>query len=674
MEHFYLHFLHGLAGHPHWAEAVVFLASLLESVAFIGTFIPGSTTLFLAGALVGAGALGLWPTLAWAVAGAVLGDGASFWIGRRYKTQITALGPFRRHPDMLEQGQSFFARHGGKSVLLARFVGPVRAVVPVVAGMLDMPPSRFYLINVLSALAWAPAHMLPGLVFGASLQLAGAVTFRLAIILLLFATVLWAGVQLVRLAIAHGVPRLAAWSDRLLAWARRADSRANRFALRLLDANQPAAGALLLMSLLLLAGGWVFLGVLQDVLAHDPLVSVDSTVYRFLRTLHTPWGGQAMVAIATLGSLPTLLAVVLAVAAWLAWRRHWRTLGYWLATAAFSQPLILIIGSAVARHPPPTAGSALFSFPSAHVTSSAVVFGFLAFLLARSTGERARDGWRAVIAGAATALVLLVALADLYLGRNWLSDAIGGIALGVAWVAVVSLVYAYHRVAALRVREVASLTAAVLLVSVGLQWRIGQAGAPPPYPAASPVTSIGAQQWREAGWRQLPTHRSDLEGDRQEAFGMQWAGPLERIDQHLQAHGWRAAAPLSASRLLLLLAPHTPVMQLPVLPKLNDGTPPALQLIHAGDTPDTRLVLRLWPTRYRVSESASAPAQPLWLGSVAHESVSHTLRLVNIVRIDRQASPAGRSLAALLDAPAPPTTGMPLLLESTPAHKPAQNK
>ncbi|MDE2611278.1 MAG: hypothetical protein KGL61_17005, partial [Burkholderiales bacterium] len=60
MEHFYLHFLHGLAGHPHWAEAVVFLASLLESVAFIGTFIPGSTTLFLAGALVGAGALGLW--------------------------------------------------------------------------------------------------------------------------------------------------------------------------------------------------------------------------------------------------------------------------------------------------------------------------------------------------------------------------------------------------------------------------------------------------------------------------------------------------------------------------------------------------------------------------------------------------------------------------------------
>ncbi len=155
---------------------------------------------------------------------------------------------------------------------------------------------------------------------------------------------------------------------------------------------------------------------------------------------------------------------------------------------------------------------------------------------------------------------------------------------------------------------------------------------------------------------------------------MQWAGPLERIDQHLQTQGWRAAAPLSASRLLLLLAPHTPVMQLPVLPKLNDGAPPALQLIHAGDTPDTRLVLRLWPTAYRVGESASTPAQPLWLGSVARESVSHTLRLVNIVRIDRQASPAGQSLAALLGAPAPPAADMPLLLESAPAHKSAQNK
>ncbi|MES9896122.1 MAG: VTT domain-containing protein, partial [Candidatus Thiodiazotropha endolucinida] len=93
--------------------------------------------------------------------------------------RLRGFWPFNRHPATLQRGITFFQRYGGKSVALGRFFGPVRAIIPLVAGMLGMPPLRFLAANILSALVWAPAYLLPGIVFGASLELASEVAFRL---------------------------------------------------------------------------------------------------------------------------------------------------------------------------------------------------------------------------------------------------------------------------------------------------------------------------------------------------------------------------------------------------------------------------------------------------------------------------------------------------------------
>src|SRR4051812_44419352 len=132
MEHAYIHLLHQLAGHSAWMLAVVFLAAFLEAIAVIGTFIPGSTAMFLAGTLTGTGSLSLGWVFVWAIVGAIAGDGMSFWLGSRYKERIIQLWPFRRHPELLDAGNRFFHKHGAKSVVLARFIGPLRAIVPVV--------------------------------------------------------------------------------------------------------------------------------------------------------------------------------------------------------------------------------------------------------------------------------------------------------------------------------------------------------------------------------------------------------------------------------------------------------------------------------------------------------------------------------------------------------------
>jgi undecaprenyl-diphosphatase len=148
--------------HQNWAIAVMFITTFGESFAFIGLLFPGTTLLIAAGAMVKAGNLSIWPIMAGAVLGAVLGDSISYWIGRRFGGRLAGIWPFTRNPELLATGIRFFHRHGGKSVFIGRFFGPVRAVVPLAAGMMQMSPRLFRVANVTSALVWAPMLVLAG--------------------------------------------------------------------------------------------------------------------------------------------------------------------------------------------------------------------------------------------------------------------------------------------------------------------------------------------------------------------------------------------------------------------------------------------------------------------------------------------------------------------------------
>ena len=155
-----------IAAHRAWALPLIFLVSFGESFAFLSLAIPGTTILAACGALVPSGTLSIWPLLAGAIPGAVLGDGISYWLGRRYGTAITGAWPLSRHPGMVEAGERFLRRHGWASVAIGRFFGPVRAVIPLVAGVAHMDRRQFWIANVLSAFVWAPAVMLPGALLG----------------------------------------------------------------------------------------------------------------------------------------------------------------------------------------------------------------------------------------------------------------------------------------------------------------------------------------------------------------------------------------------------------------------------------------------------------------------------------------------------------------------------
>jgi membrane protein DedA with SNARE-associated domain len=152
--------------HQNWAVAVMFITAFGESFAFLSLLFPGTTVLIAAGTLLQTGTLPLVPVVIGAVAGATLGDSISFWIGARFGGVIARVWPFSRNPTLLPAGIRFFERHGGKSVFIGRFFGPVRAVIPLAAGIMRMPRGRFWAANLGSAIVWAPLLLFAGDVLG----------------------------------------------------------------------------------------------------------------------------------------------------------------------------------------------------------------------------------------------------------------------------------------------------------------------------------------------------------------------------------------------------------------------------------------------------------------------------------------------------------------------------
>jgi membrane protein DedA with SNARE-associated domain len=166
MEHLVQPTLDFVSTHSTWAVVILFVTAFGESFVFIGLLFPGTSLLIAAGTLTAAGSLAPFPIIVGAVAGAVLGDTVSYWIGRRFGGGIARVWPFTRNPELLQSGIRFFARHGGKSVFIGRFLGPMRAVVPLAAGVMRMRSDRFWLANVTSALVWAPMLLFAGDIAG----------------------------------------------------------------------------------------------------------------------------------------------------------------------------------------------------------------------------------------------------------------------------------------------------------------------------------------------------------------------------------------------------------------------------------------------------------------------------------------------------------------------------
>jgi membrane protein DedA with SNARE-associated domain/membrane-associated phospholipid phosphatase len=627
--------------HSALAYGAIFLISLSESLALIGLIVPGTVIMFGVGAIVATGSLGLKPALLLAAAGAVAGDGISYWLGHHYREELRRIWPFSRYPDMLKRGETFFHRHGGKSVLFGRFVGPVRPVIPIVAGMLGMGPLHFSIVNVLSAIGWALVYILPGVFFGTSLAVAGAVSTRLAMLILLILATSWVFVWLVRklvLLVGHRGPIwLAALKDWLAAdtpthWMM---FPVKRFLSYFFLRQQGEEFFLAFLALTLFVAGWGFLGVMQDVLAKDPLVLADQAVYNFFQSLRNSWSDRIFVAITELGDSFVNICLSGAVLLVLLGKRCYRAAVYWAVTALVGLAGVQLLKWLI-HSPRPIAlyhGASAYGFPSGHTTMSVVLYGFLAILLARGLSGTLRWGLFVSV----FLISFIIAISRLYLGAHWLSDVLGGFFIGTSWVALLGIAYLKNPDEGLPRRLLGFVTALVIVVAGG--WHVNRHHEKDLaiYSPRYDLQTMPLATWLADGWRDLPAWRIDMAGEREQPLTIQWAGAPEELAQYLLKRGWQRPQSLNLKSFLEMLSPDTPIEKLPVLPRLHDGRIDRLRLVRMAGS--QLWVLRMWPTDVKILANEAR----LLVGTI---EVQNKRPMAGLIFLARDTGEYDRSLGA----------------------------
>ena len=416
-----------------YGYAVVFLFVAIES---LGIPLPGETVLVTAGALAALGHLSLWPVIATAAAGAILGDAGGYWIGR-----LGGLALIKRYGRVvhfddknLSRIRAFFNRHGPKAVFFGRFIALLRTWAALLAGTAQMPYGVFTLYNVLGGVTWAALFGTLGYLFGRSLPLLeryigqASLAVVLLIALVVALALAWRWFNANRDVLTERVSRY--W----ILFRERHPGAARFIAARFIRGEY--LGLHLTIGFLVsLAGLWLFAGVTEDVIHHDPLTKFDLAFATWIRA-HTTRSGDKIFTFVTLIGSPGAMAVVGAGGALLiVLRRKWLVLAAWVA--AFTGAGLLSLILKIIIHRPRPAGAAAFlhgetfSFPSGHALGSLVGYGMLAYVIGSTWIEGASARLSLIVATAV--LVVAIGISRLYLGVHYFSDVVGGYAAGLLW-------------------------------------------------------------------------------------------------------------------------------------------------------------------------------------------------------------------------------------------------
>lgn len=448
-----------LSANPGWLSLALFSTAFIESLAIAGILVPGVAFLFTISALAAQIDMPLMEVLVWAGLGAIAGDTLSFAIGRLVQGRLTSVWPLSRYPAQINKAEDFFQQHGGKSVIIGRFVGPLRPVIPMIAGALLMPWRRFLAFNVGSAVGWAPVYILPGFLVGGALASDVQPPAHVYLVTSISLATL-AAIYLVIFRFQLGLGD----SSRLYLWLKRKMAQyetTHRF-WRLYTNERPAQEGEFPLASLMLALGALALFALWGQLATMTHViePFNQLTMQWFSELRQPLLDAPAIAATLLGDPPVLTAgAVLACFAFV-FRGHYAAAAHILLAAIATIVLVWGLKSAtgIVRPDqvfnPPTSGS----FPSGHTAGITVFVTLLASFVAAENHNRKR--WRTYILFSLP--LIPVAMSRLYLGVHWFSDIVGGLLLGLAITGATRASFSrFDRV---------PIAPDVLTISAGLAW------------------------------------------------------------------------------------------------------------------------------------------------------------------------------------------------------------
>jgi len=311
---------------PNWTGLIIFGFSFLESLLLVGIIFPGAAFLVSLGALIGLGVLDFYSAWFWASFGGFAGDGISYWIGHHYRERLLTMWPIKRFPHLIDNGQRFFKKYGGVSIVIGRFVGPVRPIIPAIVGIMAMPVKRYFLISLLASILWAPFYLLPGILFGSAIESMAKVAVKLASLLLILSALIWLIFWLIQFIYKLLVPRTYRWLSQVLAWSQK-HPKLGRITSGLIDPRQPETGSLAMMAFILA----IFtILVIIFMAGNQLLIDWNQSSELFFYTFHNPWTVPLMQWLLYLGHDLVIWLIIALMASWFIYRRLHLALGHWL--------------------------------------------------------------------------------------------------------------------------------------------------------------------------------------------------------------------------------------------------------------------------------------------------------------------------------------------------------
>lgn len=421
---------------------LVLLVSFLESLAFVGVIVPGSALVATAGFMAARGYFDIGDLIWFATIGAIIGDGVSYYLGTKgtkffhNENKILKL-------NHLERGKNFFKKHGEKSVFFGRFIGPIRPIIPFVAGLSKMDKLPFFFWNVLSAFLWASAYLFLGYFFGGAVKSIEVWSTRAGF----FTLFLFLFLFLARLIIKKS-GRFFDFFKSILASIKEVIS-VNPDVRRLVEKHPIFFGFVkqrintrrfsgFPLTLLFIAFAYIlflFFGVVKNVIISGPIIASDARVENLLYsfrdlelvkfftwiTLIAKW--QMVVSLAFVSSI-------------ILWLKNKSVYIIPLFITLAGSGLFNLIGKLAFHRARPELSLYVentSSFPSGHATVAVAFFGFLVYILLR---RKQKLKYKINIFFGGVTLILLIGLSRLYLGVHFLSDVWGGYLLGLLWLVI----------------------------------------------------------------------------------------------------------------------------------------------------------------------------------------------------------------------------------------------
>ncbi len=621
MEHYLQPLMDYLRQHPQIGLLITFVIAFIESLPLLGTLFPGSITMTAIGALIGSSVLPATATFIWAIAGAFIGDCFGFWLGNRYHESIRSIWPIYKFTKWLDIGEKFFAKHGGKSIIIGRFIGPTRSAMPLIAGIFRVTWSKFIPVGLIAAVLWSLVYILPGVLLGAlALEFPPGKVTKVLLVGLAFIVALW----LIFWAIQYFFKQLGRLIgkniDMVWNWLNR--HYPSYTLIRLITNQQKPEDHYQLMLVLLALISSLFFLLLWLNISHDgAFVAINTPLFYLIQSFQSS-ASTSFWALITLLATPTGMIITSILAAvGFAFFKQWRACVHLLILTFLAATAVEGI-KWLYYFPRPTSflkNALSSSFPSGHTIMGIVVFGFLAFLTSRIVSKK-------IPFIIAIVIILLISLSRLFLGQHWLTDILGAWLLGLSLLLFIIVSYQRQPKPNSRFTLDKKYLAIILTLSILIPWAVNLLlhwqTTIRNSQASWPQVTLSFRQWWSEPTIGVPLYRSDRFGHLAQPFNIQWAASLEEIQTFLIKNGWEELERYShVQNTIQRIMKVEPEFHMPILGWLYRNQPPVLFYIKHLKSSQDILELQLWDSGVRFNDSSL----PLWVGIITYHSPPETL-------------------------------------------------